>query len=116
MKSKLLVLGLLAGSSMFAGTRVFVGIGGYAPPPVVAYATPCPGPGYTWVAGFWDYSGPRPFWRAGYWAAPRYRVDFDRDDYRRFDRDDYRRFDRDDYRHFDRDHDRGRDFDRDGRR
>jgi len=79
MKSKLLVLGLLAGSSLFAGTRVFVGIGGgYAPPPppVVAYATPCPGPGYTWVAGFWDYSGPRRFWHAGYWAAPRYRVDF----------------------------------------
>jgi hypothetical protein len=87
MKSKLLVLGLLAGSSLFAGTRVFVGVGGYAPPPVVAYATPCPGPGYNWVAGFWDYSGPRRFWRAGYWAPPRYRVE-----------------------RFDRDHDRGRDF------
>ena len=105
MKSKLLVLGLLAGSSMFAGTRVFVGIGGYAQPPVVAYATPCPGPGYTWVAGFWDYSGPRRFWRAGYWAAPRYRVDFDRG------------HDRDHGRDFrDRDNDRGRDFRGDGRR
>ncbi len=74
MKSKLLMLGLLAGSSLFAGTRVIVGIGGYAspPPPVVAYATPCPGPGYVWVAGFWDYSGPRPFWRAGYWTPPRF--------------------------------------------
>ena len=40
MKGKLLVLGLLAGSSLFAGTRVFVGVGGYAPPPVVAYAAP----------------------------------------------------------------------------
>ncbi|HEY1205094.1 MAG: hypothetical protein ABSH46_19725 [Bryobacteraceae bacterium] len=72
MKSKLLVLGLLAGSSLFAGTRVFVGVGGYGPPPVVAYATPCPGPGYSWVGGFWDYSGPRRFWRAGYWAPPRF--------------------------------------------
>ena len=96
MKSKLLLLGLLAGSSMFAGTRVFVGIGGYAPPPVVAYATPCPGPGYTWTAGFWDYSGPRRFWRAGYWAPPRYRVDVGRRDFRG--------------------RDRGRDFRGDGRR
>ncbi len=101
MKSKLLVLGLLAGSSMFAGTRVFVGIGGYAPPPpVVAYATPCPGPGYTWTAGFWDYSGPSRVWRAGYWAAPRYRVDYDRGHDRGHDRD----------------HDSGRDFRGDGRR
>ena len=77
MKHKLLVLGLLAGSSLCAGTRVVVGIGvggyGYAPPPpVMAYAAPCPGSGYTWVAGFWDYSGPRRFWRAGYWAPPRF--------------------------------------------
>ncbi len=72
MKSKLLVLGLLAGSSLFAGTRVIVGIGGYAPAPVVAYAAPCPGPGYTWVAGFWGYNGPTRFWHAGYWAAPRF--------------------------------------------
>ncbi len=104
MKSKLLVLGLLAGTSLFAGTRVFVGIGGYAPPPVVAYATPCPGPGYTWMAGFWDYSGPRRFWRAGYWAPPRYRVE-------RFDRG----YDRG-FRDRDRDHDRGRNFRGEGRR
>jgi hypothetical protein len=81
MKSKLLALGLLAGSTMFAGTHVFVGVGvggfGYAPPPpaVVAYAPPCPGPGYTWVAGFWNYSGGVRVWRPGYWAAPRYRVE-----------------------------------------
>lgn len=77
MKTKLLALFLLAGSSMFAGVFVGVRIGvpvrGYyvaspPPAPVVAYATPCPGPGYTWVRGFWYPVGPHWYWRAGYWA------------------------------------------------
>ena len=81
MKTKLLALLFLAGSSMFAGTRVFVGIGvgGYGyrgyyapPPPVVAYAPPYPGPGYTWVDGYWYPAGPRRVWHAGYWARPPY--------------------------------------------
>jgi hypothetical protein len=72
MKKKLLVLGLLAGGSLFAGTRVFVGVGVGAPlPPVVAYAAPCPGPGYTWIAGYWYDVGPHRYWRAGYWMPPR---------------------------------------------
>jgi hypothetical protein len=93
MTSKLLPLFLLAAGSMFAGPRVFFGIGfggprGYyappPPPPVVAYAQPVyPGPGYAWVAGYWYPVGPRYYWHAGYWArrpyvgaywvAPRYR-------------------------------------------
>lgn len=81
MKTKLLALLFLAGSSMFAGTRFFVGIGvgGYGPryyapppPPVVAYAPPYPGPGYTWVEGYYYPVGPRYVWRAGYWARPPY--------------------------------------------
>jgi len=79
MKTKLLVLLLLAGSSVFAGTRFFVGVGvgggyypGYyaAPPPapVVAYAPPAPGPGYAWVGGYYYPVGPRYVWRGGYWA------------------------------------------------
>ncbi len=77
MKTKLAVLMLLAGSSMFAETHFSIGIGlggyGYAAPPVVAYAQPaCPGPGYSWVDGYWDQAGPRRFWRDGYWAAPVY--------------------------------------------
>ena len=65
MKTKLLALVLLAGSSMFAGTRVVVGVGvpgyGYGyyaappPPPVVAYV----GPRYGWHGG-------------AYWVGPRY--------------------------------------------
>jgi len=83
MKIKFLALMLLAGSSLFAGPRVVigVGVGGYGygyyappppPPPVVAYAPPCPGPGYAWVGGYWYPSGPRYAWRAGYWARPPY--------------------------------------------
>lgn len=86
MKYKLAILMLLAAGSMFAGTRVFVGVGfggrGYAPPPVVMYtppppapvyyAPPCPGPGYAWVGGYWYPSGPRYSWRAGYWARRPY--------------------------------------------
>lgn len=99
MKTKLVVAMLLAGSSMFAATHFSIGIGvgsyGYAAPPVVAYAPPCPGPGYTWVGGYWDQLGPRRFWRDGYWAAPVFRTGyqavspFDRDRYegRRYDGD-----------------------------
>ena len=87
MKGKLLALFFLAGISGFAGTRVFFGVGvGYpAPPPVVAYAPPpvyappyaaymppYPGPGHSWVAGYWYPAGPRWAWRPGYWARPPY--------------------------------------------
>jgi len=93
MKSKLLALLFLAGGTMFAGARVVVGVGvgvGYPPPPVyafapppvyayappppppVAYVPPVPGPGYTWVGGYWYPAGPRWAWRAGYWAHPPY--------------------------------------------
>ncbi len=82
MKSKLFALVLLAGASAFAGPRVFVGVGvGYAAPvvaygpppaPIVAYAPPAPGPGYSWVAGYYAPVGPRWAWRPGYWARPPY--------------------------------------------
>jgi hypothetical protein len=82
MKTKLLALILLAGGSLFARPHVFVGVGvggfgyGYyaAPPPapIVAYAPPYPGPGYTFVGGYWYPAGPRYAWHAGYWARPPY--------------------------------------------
>ena len=83
MKTKLLAILLLAGSSLFAGPRVFFGIGvgggyGYyaAPPPpapVVSYAAPAyPGPGYGGVGGYYYPQGPRWNWRAGYWAPRPY--------------------------------------------
>jgi hypothetical protein len=81
MKTKLLALVMLAGScAMFAGPRVVVGVGVgypapvYAPPvaPVAAYVPPMPGPGYTWVGGYWNPVGARWGWHAGYWARPPY--------------------------------------------
>jgi hypothetical protein len=79
MKTKLLVLLIFAGGSLFAGPHFYVGFGVapapvymYAPPPpVVAYEPPpCPGPGYAWVAGYWYPAGSRYTWRAGYWTRP----------------------------------------------
>ncbi|HTT64058.1 MAG TPA: hypothetical protein VMG35_19540 [Bryobacteraceae bacterium] len=85
MKTKLLAVLLLAGGSLFAAPRVFVGVrvGGYvgpapvvayAPPraPVAAYIPPAPGPGYAWVGGYWYPHGARWAWRAGYWARRPY--------------------------------------------
>ena len=115
-------LGLGATTAQAAQLRVY---GGGGP---VAYVPPSPGPGYVWVAGYYNDG----YWVPGYWnyaggVAFRYDRDdfrgwdrdhdrhfYDRDDYRRFDRDHDRRFyDRDDHRHFDRDDHRG--FDRDRR-
>jgi hypothetical protein len=95
MKMKLIAGLLLAGSCLFAAPRISIGVGiglpapapvyyappppvyvapGYVPPPVYVaprYVPPPPGPGYTWVTGYWYGAGPRRAWRPGYWAAPR---------------------------------------------
>jgi hypothetical protein len=115
MKKRLLPLMLLAGGSLFAAPHVSIGIGigapaYYPPAPVVVNARPpCPGPGYSWVDGYWANGG----WIAGYWAPPvnayyaapgYYRHDRD------WDRDDHRGRDRDGDHDRDRDHDRGREY------
>jgi WXXGXW repeat (2 copies) len=108
MKTKLLAMMLLAGGSvfaptMFAQTRFSIGSGfgsqgaGYyqAPPAYASNIPPCPGPGYTWVDGYWTNDYGRQVWVPGFWnappvftgyqAAPRFDNHFvDRDD-RRFD-------------------------------
>jgi hypothetical protein len=75
-KIKLLAVALIAGGTMFAQTRLSIGVGvgaGYAPgyyaPPAYAaqYQPPCPGPDYTWVDGYW---GPQNVWVGGFWRAP----------------------------------------------
>ncbi len=81
MKTKLLALMLLAGTSAFARSHFFFGVGvgpayGYyaapPPPPTVAYVAPTPGPGYVWVPGYYYPAGPSFVWRTGYWARPPY--------------------------------------------
>ena len=62
MKSKLMILAVMVGGSLFAQPRFYAGVGyGYAPAPVavvsappaplVSYMPPMPGPGYSWVSG-----------------------------------------------------------------
>jgi hypothetical protein len=71
---KVLAVALVAGGSMFAQSRLSIGIGvggygpgAYPPPAYAAYQPPCPGPDYTWVDGYW---GPSHVWTNGYWRAP----------------------------------------------
>jgi WXXGXW repeat (2 copies) len=91
---------LLASSALFAGPRVSIGVGigvpvapsyyvapapvpAYYGPPAPAYVAPAyvpppaylaPAPGYSWISGYWYFSGGRRLWRPGYWAAPRVHV------------------------------------------
>jgi hypothetical protein len=78
MKSKLIAMLMVAGSTMFAGPRVFVGLNvgvPVAPIAPVAVVAPAPigyapGPGYVWVGGYYNFVGGRRIWNAGYWRAP----------------------------------------------
>jgi len=62
MKTKLMAMLLMAGSTMFAGVRFGVGVGFGVPVPapvvIAAPIPPCPGPGYVWTNGVWVV-GPR---------------------------------------------------------
>ena len=86
MKKAVAVMMLLAGG-LFAAPRVTFGVGFGVPGPVAVVRPACPGPGYTWVDGYYAPSG---VWTAGYWAPPVVRVapHYDRDrfaDHARFD-------------------------------
>ena len=108
MKTKLLAMMLLAGGAMFAQPRFSVGIGfNQAPPAYASIIPPCPGPGYTWVDGYWSQNYGQPVWIAGYWSAPAFTASFGFAP--RFDDHFHGGFDRD--RNFNgRDHDQSRSF------
>jgi hypothetical protein len=85
MKTKLIATLMLAASSMFAGPRIAIGVGVGVPiapapvvvaPPVVTYATPAPGPGYVWAAGYYDFVYGRRVWHPGFWRGPAFRPGF----------------------------------------
>ncbi len=113
MKTKLLAMMLLAGGAVFAQPRFSVGIGfDQAPPAYASNIPPCPGPGYTWVDGYWSESYGQPVWIAGYWNAPMFTTSFGfgpsfDDHFRGGDFDRNRGFDRD--RNFN-GHEQGRNF------
>jgi hypothetical protein len=72
MKTKLIATLLLAGSSLFAGPRFGIGVGIGVPvaPPIVSYATPCPGPGYSWIGGSWVFVGGPHYYAPAYRRGP----------------------------------------------
>jgi hypothetical protein len=92
MKTKILAGLLLAGSMAFAAPRVSFGIGIGVPapvvvaPPVVSAVPPCPGPGYEFIGGYWQFVGTPILVHDGFRRAPVVRYDrghFDRDHFRR---------------------------------
>jgi len=71
MKKKMLALVLLAAGSMFAAVEI--GIRLPPPPPVrVEVRHASPGPGYSYVAGYWYPVSGHYRWHAGYWSRPPY--------------------------------------------
>jgi hypothetical protein len=84
MKTKILAGLLLLGSAAFAAPRVSFGIGFGAPAPYVQAVPPCPGPGYEFINGYWQFVGVGGGWHNDYRRAPVVRYDrghehFDRD-------------------------------------
>ena len=91
MKTKLLAVALLAGSSLFAGPRIGVrvgvgpvygpayGYGYYAPAPAYvapAYVAPAPvyaAPAVGWGGGYWITVGGRRVWHDGYRGGAAFR-------------------------------------------
>ncbi len=107
MKSLMLGAAILAGAAGLGTTNANAAQFGIYIGGPTAYAPPSPGPGYAWVAGYYDGG----YWIPGRWAFVGH---FDRDDYYRgrdWDGDRYydrgRNYDRDDHHY-----DRGRDRDR----
>ena len=71
MKKKMLALVLLAAGSMFGALDIGIRIA--APPPIrVEVRHASPGPGYSYVDGYWYPVSGHYKWHAGYWSRPPY--------------------------------------------
>ena len=70
---KLLALLLFVGWTMFgAGISLGINIGAPPAPRIVRVRPNSPGPGYTFVDGYWYPVNGRYVWHAGYWSRPPY--------------------------------------------
>ena len=73
MIKKLLVLTLFAGTCAFAADfGIGIRIGPPPAPRVIRVQPRSPGPGYTYVEGYWYPNGSRYAWHNGYWTRPPY--------------------------------------------
>ena len=63
-----LVVAALLVSPAFAGVQLFVNI---APPPIAVFdQPPCPGDGYIWTPGYYQYGDYGYYWVPGQWVMP----------------------------------------------
>jgi hypothetical protein len=69
---KLLAAMLLTAGIGFAQFSVGIHIGEPPRPRVVRVRPNAPGPGYSWVDGYWYPQGNRYSWHQGYWTRPPY--------------------------------------------
>ncbi len=72
MKTKLIVLMMLAAGAVFAQISIGIRIGAPPPPRVIRVQPPSPGAGYSWIAGYWYPVGSHYKWHDGYWTRPAY--------------------------------------------
>ncbi len=69
-------MAMLAGALLMAPhaaeARVFISVG-FAPPPIPVYVQPvCPGDGYIWTPGYWQYTDDGYQWVEGAWVLAPY--------------------------------------------
>jgi hypothetical protein len=72
MKRLLLAVMLLGGTSVFGQVSLGIRIGAPPAPRVLRVRPNSPGPGYSWVDGYWYPSNNRYVWHAGYYTRPPY--------------------------------------------
>jgi hypothetical protein len=78
MRIKKLLLGSLAVAALAAAlpadarSRVGLYVNLGPPPPAYYEVVPAPRPGWSWVPGYWDWTGHRYHWIAGHWVRARH--------------------------------------------